>query len=398
MSRQMAIDEKKIKILMIAPTPYFSDRGCHVRIFEEARALTTRGHEVCICTYHLGRDIGGISTCRIQQIPWYKKRSAGPSWHKLYLDLMLFLKSRSVAKRFAPDIIHAHLHEGAFLGYFLKKYLGVPMVFDCQGSLTGELVDHAFIRKDTWLYRLFRSVEQLIDRGADHIVTSSTPAADMLLAEFNMPTLRVTTVCDGVDVDAFAPAPPSVLLRQQLALPADVPIIVYLGAMTEYQGLDLLLEAIKILKSQGTRLHFLLMGYPEERYRSRAVDMGISSMVTFTGKIEYSRAAEYLCLGTLAVSPKLSKTEANGKLYNYIACGLPSVVFDTPVNREILGGLGVYANFGDAEDLAQKIATLANDKKCLADLANKVRQKAICDYSWHEVSIKIESVYRNILQ
>ena len=43
---------------MIAPTPYFSDRGCHVRIYEEAKALKARSHEVVIVTYHLGRDVG----------------------------------------------------------------------------------------------------------------------------------------------------------------------------------------------------------------------------------------------------------------------------------------------------------------------------------------------------
>ena len=76
-----------MRILTIAPTPYFSDRGCHVRIYEEARALVKGGHEVTICTYHLGSDIGGIPTLRIPPIPWYKKRSAGPSWHKPFLDL-----------------------------------------------------------------------------------------------------------------------------------------------------------------------------------------------------------------------------------------------------------------------------------------------------------------------
>ena len=47
---------------MLAPTPYFADRGCHVRIYEEARALIGLGHEVRIVTYHLGRDMAGIPT------------------------------------------------------------------------------------------------------------------------------------------------------------------------------------------------------------------------------------------------------------------------------------------------------------------------------------------------
>ena len=387
-----------MKILMIAPTPYFSDRGCHVRIYEEAKALVNRGHEVVICTYHLGRDIGDMPIVRIPSIPWYKKRSAGPSWHKLYLDALLLISAWRVARRLAPDVIHAHLHEGAFVGYFLKKRFGIPLVLDCQGSLTGELVDHSFVRKGGWLYRLFRAVEELIDQGADHVVTSSAPAAEMLVTDFNMPAQRVTAVGDGVDVDEFVPLPPAVSLRQRLGLPAEIPIVVYLGVMTEYQGMDLLLEAIKLLHERGCRLHFLLMGYPEGSYRRRAEELGIASMTTFTGKIDYAHAGEYLCLGTLAVSPKRSKTEANGKLYNYMACGLPTVVFDTPVNREILGETGVYVDNGGAEALADQIAALAEDKKRLADLAVRVREKVLDAHSWHAVSDRIESVYRNVLR
>jgi hypothetical protein len=131
---------EKLKILMIAPTPYFADRGCHVRIYEEARALTVLGHEVKLVTYHIGRDMPGISTCRIPSVPWYKKLAAGPSWHKPYLDLLLFFRAFGEAKKFRPHILHAHLHEGAFIGVFLKKFLKIPLLFDCQGSLTTEII------------------------------------------------------------------------------------------------------------------------------------------------------------------------------------------------------------------------------------------------------------------
>ncbi|GFP35929.1 hypothetical protein HKBW3S43_01716, partial [Candidatus Hakubella thermalkaliphila] len=79
----------RLKILMIAPTPFFADRGCHVRILEEYRHLTRMGHQVIICTYHLGNNPEGVTLYRTIKIPWYKKLSAGPSYHKLYLDPFL---------------------------------------------------------------------------------------------------------------------------------------------------------------------------------------------------------------------------------------------------------------------------------------------------------------------
>lgn len=388
---------KQLHILMIAPTPYFSDRGCHVRIFEEARALIELGHKVQICTYHLGRDLGEVPTRRIPSVPWYRKQTAGPSWHKPYLDGMLFFSALLAARKFKPNLIHAHLHEGAFIGFFLKKILHVPMVFDCQGSLCGELVDHNFIQEKSIMYWFFKTLEQWINNRADHVIASATPTAELLHTKFGVPIWNVTAVIDGVNTEEFRPKCGNAqLLRQQLRLPMNKKLVVFLGAMNEYQGVDLLLEAICRLTHRADEMHFLLMGFPEERYVAKAQSLGLLHMVTFTGRIDYRRAPEYLGLGDIAVSPKLSQTEANGKLFNYMACGLPTVVFEAPVNREILGDFGTYADFGDAESLAVQIEELLQNGKMLAELAQQVREKAVADYSWREAARKITEVYGKI--
>ena len=115
-----------------------------------------------------------IPTIRIPHIPWYSKLEAGPSWHKLYLDLLLFFKAAMLIPDFRPDLIHAHLHEGAFIGYFLKKLSGVPLVLDYQGSLTGECIDHGFFSATSRAAAVFRGIERMIHGFADRIITSSS--------------------------------------------------------------------------------------------------------------------------------------------------------------------------------------------------------------------------------
>lgn len=386
--------DRACKILVLAPTPYFSDRGCHVRIFEEAKALKNLGHEVRICTYHLGRDMAGIPTWRIPMVPWYTKQSAGPSWHKPYLDILLFGKALKMARAFKPDIIHAHLHEGAFIGYFLKKLLKIPLVFDCQGSLTAELVDHGFTRRGTLLFRLFYFLEKKINRWADHVVTSATPTAELLLRDFALAPDKVTPVVDGVDVEAFRPIMDVAALRRKLGLPEGKRVVVFLGAMTEYQGVDLLLEVARIIHGQRDDLHFLMMGYPEGEYVKKAREMGLADIMTFTGRIDYGIAARYLSLGDIAVSPKLARTEANGKLFNYMACGLPTVVFDTPINREILGDAGIYAAYGDAQGFVVRVGELLDDRAKLEELSRQVREKAEREHSWNSRGAELVEVYR----
>ena len=391
--------EAPVRVLVLAPTPFFADRGCHVRILEEARAVIPRGVELRLVTYHIGRDIPDLPTERIACIPWYRKLEAGPSWHKPYLDLMLLVKALKVARSFKPHLIHAHIHEGAFIGAILKKLLRIPMLFDYQGSLTAEITDHSFVRPGSLLQRAFAALERWINHASDFIITSSSPTLKLLLAEGILEE-RVRALIDGVDTEVFRPHAKEEVreIRARLALPLDRPIVSYLGVLNSYQGVDLLLEAAAHLQRQGAKLHFLVMGYPEGGYREKAEAMGIGDMVTFTGRIPYQDAPLYLCAGDIAVSPKISLTEANGKLFNYIACGLPTVVFDTPVNREILGEDALYARFGDASDLAGAIGRLAGDRELREDVGYAGRERAVREHSWQARGKELAEIYRGLLR
>jgi glycosyltransferase involved in cell wall biosynthesis len=124
-------------------------------------------------------------------------------------------------------------------------------------------------------------------------------------------------------------------------------------------------------------------------------ELGIAESVLVTGKIPYDQAPRYLTLGEIAVSPKRSATEANGKIYNYMACGLPTVAFDTVVNHGILGDLGAYVKeIGDVEGLAQVMVRLLLDKEEIKRISSRVREKAVEDYSWDAVARRMAEAYR----
>lgn len=383
-----------MNILMIAPTPFFADRGCHVRIYEEAKALQQLNCEVVICTYHNGRDISGLDTRRIPNIPWYKKLEAGPSLHMVYLDFLLLLKSLAVALRTRPDVVHGHLHEGAFIGFFIARLVRRPLVFDCQGSLTGEMKAHGFLGRNRPLYRLVGIAERRIDRAAEVVMTSSAAVARELRDLFDVPEEKVLAVPDGANPAEFRPGLDVDALRTALKLPRDKRIVVYLGLLNEYQGVDLLVRSVPLVLDRTRDVHFLIMGFPDvAKYQLMTEKLGLSEYVTFTGKIDYAEAPRYLCLGDVAVAPKISGTEANGKVYNYMACGLPVVAFDTVPSREILGNLGVYSTPGSVESLAASLVGLLANDELRRDLSRKVREKAARDYGWDRVGANIIRAY-----
>jgi len=375
---------------MIAPTPFFSHRGCSVRVYEEARALEKLGNEVIICTYHNGDDIPGLSVHRIMNVPWYRRLSAGPSYHKLYLDALLWLKSLRVARQTKPDLIHGHLHEGTFLGYMVGRILDLPVVSDIQGSLTGELKAHGFVRGEGLYFVLLRRLEHMIDDMPHVSVASSGVVADELRNVFG--ARKVFLALDGVDAEVFRPSMANPSLSR--LVPSDKKVVVYLGLLSYYQGIDCLLEAIPQVLGASDQIHFLIMGYPNvQRYQEKAQQLDIAEHVTFTGRIPYAKAPHYLGLGDLAVSPKMAETESNGKLYNYMACGLPTVAFDTPVNREILGDLGLYARLGDASSLAATILAATGDEALLAELGKKLRERVVKYFSWDNTAKQLMHCY-----
>jgi glycosyltransferase involved in cell wall biosynthesis len=130
-----------------------------------------------------------------------------------------------------------------------------------------------------------------------------------------------------------------------------------------------------------------------------ASDMGVADRVIFTGKVPYEEAPAHLALGDIAVAPKLSDTEGCGKILNYMAMALPTVTFDTPVSREYLGTLGVYAGrAGDPTALADAIAGLLKEPQRRTELGRKLRARAARHFSWDRAGRHLLSIYRTVLE
>jgi glycosyltransferase involved in cell wall biosynthesis len=76
-----------------------------------------------------------------------------------------------------------------------------------------------------------------------------------------------------------------------------------------------------------------------------------------------------------------------------MAMGLPTVAFDTPVQREYLAELGVYAPPGDLDAFTDAIRTLLGDPARRAKLGRELRQRAVDHYSWEQTGQQIVSIY-----
>lgn len=393
-------------IMMIASTSFFSDYGNHVRIWEEVRALQQRGHRVILTTYHNGDDMPGLDIRRSWDVPWIKRAVVGSSRHKLYLDMGLGWRCLRTALATRPTILHAHTHEAAAIGLPLRELLGLPLILDYQGSMTSEMLDHGFIKPSSQLYPLLTRLERLLNRRADAVITSTHNAASLLQRSGDLAPEHLHTISDGVDTERFQPfdgsaswAAERYRLREELGIPHNRRIVVFIGLLAPYQGANILIQAAQRVVASMPDVHFLIMGHPDPgSYRAYAASLGVGTHTTLPGRILYRDLHSYLALGEVAVAPKMSQTEGNGKISNYMAMGLPVVAFDTAVAREMLSDVGIYAAYGSADDLAAKIMLALERPAWAAELGMRGRQIAVEHFSWDHAARQIEQIYAQALE
>src|SRR5262249_13811173 len=128
--------QEHLRILMIAPEPFFEPRGTPFSEYHRIRALTALGHEVDLVTYPFGQSVSmpGLRIFRCLRPPFVRGVKIGPSIAKIPLDAMLTLTAIRLAVTNRYDAIHSH-EEGGAIGAALAGVLRVPHLYDMHSSL-----------------------------------------------------------------------------------------------------------------------------------------------------------------------------------------------------------------------------------------------------------------------
>lgn len=385
-------------ILHIAPTPFFSDRGCHIRIAGVVRCLERQGYANEVCTYHTGKDVDDISTYRIGNIKGYTKTSAGPSPYKLWADLKLLYIVLRHYRLSKPLAIHAHLHEGVLIGlivkilYFWRK---TPLIADMQGSLAGELETYGVFKKYGFLRWPVKTIERILLKLSNKIVCSSQHSVELFCEIFPESADKITLAQDGADEPTPCSTAKLDTLRSTVGIDPEAVCIVYSGALLDSKGLQELKTLIFHARNAEQQLHFLIIGFPTEDLERYLEKHDLLSLCTLTGQLDFSALSEHLALATLAIDPKNSDAgEGSGKILNYMANSLAIVAFDTINNRKFLGSdTRLAKNIDDAYDI---LILYAHDKKFARQEGEKNRERFIANYSWNVCERQLQSVYGSL--
>ena len=389
-----------MKVLHIAPTPFFSDRGCHIRILSIARALALANAQNILCTYHHGHDRDGITIHRATAVPGYTETAAGPQKGKLRADLHLLALSFRIARQQKPDIIHAHLHEGLLIGWLVRVLLAwrrIPLVVDIQGGLVGELQEHGFFARARWKAQILKPALRLLEYGLlrlpRHIFCSSANSEALCRDHYHVSARRLTLLDDRVDVKTYTNCRHPV----KLPFPDHARIVVYSGSLLPIKGIENLKMTVLELARRRDDICFLLVGYPTEDLEVFRRTEQLLGRIHLEGRVSFDQLPRYLLAADVAVDPKVSESgEGSGKLLHYMAAGLPVATFPTAHNQLLLGE-EPSGRSSDPHYLADKIEKLLDDETERRRIGERNRRKA-GEYSLNSAGQLILSIYGQIIR
>lgn len=385
---------KPMIVLMIAPTPFYSGRGTHMRILHEANALADRGHKITIATYHIGDKPPGLHpNIRIKRINrilfWYTKRSSGPNWQKLFLDLLLFIKVFRISLTKKPAILHGHLHEGVFIGWIVKKllfYRKMVLIGDFHGPLVDEMRSHGYLRFGM-IQTIFNSLEKLIIHMPDCVFASSPGLKHAMDVERNKPD-----VCVLSDAPTMSYRVKQFVESARNDLKPSMPSVVYTGGFTPDKGIDNLFQVISHAMKKGLVCQWVIAGGP---LKMLSIPPDIKSAVTVVSPLDHDKLSELLRQADVACDPKREEIlQGSGKLLNYMYAGLPLVCFDGPAQRFYLGDelseRLIAKDIPQFQDIIKNLLNLSlNEKQKLKDqILNRSKQ-----FTWSQSARTLEQHY-----
>ena len=387
-----------MKILMIAPEPFFQPRGTPISVYQRLLALASNGHQIDLLTYHLGEnvDIPGVIIHRIPKLSFIKSVNPGPTWPKLFLDPLLFFKAILLLVLNQYDVIHSH-EEASFFAALLAKVFGVKHLYDMHSSLPKQLNSFRYWKNFLFI-GIFKALEEMVLRSSDAIITIGADL-DELVKEI-CPAANTIKI-ENLPIQTTVPIPsPGKIenVRQNLGLNGKH-AIVYTGTFEPYQGLDMLIKSAQIVISECPEVSFLLIGgnkHQIEYYRQLASERNLLDFFHFTGKVSTTEATVYLELASILVSPRLEGTSIPLKVYTYLSSGKPMVATNIAAHRQALSEDLAILTAPDEQDFAHGILTLIDDPQLGLCLGKSARNFALDRYGADTYRKKLEFIYQTL--
>ena len=324
------------RILFLAPQPFFQERGTPIAVRLAVEALTSSGkYEVTLLTYHEGFDVAiqGVTHKRMWAPKWLYGIRPGISIKKLVADFLFFFSGFRLLAHESFDFIHA-VEESIYMALPFGKLRKIPVIYDMDSSLTEQITE-------SWKsIKFLKPVIHFFEDAALRNSTGVLAVCDALKEIALRAKARHVSLLYDISLLSEQNEATKELLRETIHSENDSKIILYVGNLEGYQGIDLLLLSFASLLTSFNGIvkpSLIILGGSErhiEKYSNMALRLGISEHVFLLGPRPLSMLGSYLSQATILVSPRTKGNNTPMKVYSYLDSGIPMVATDLTTHTQ----------------------------------------------------------------
>ncbi len=353
-----------MKILIVAPQPFFSFRGTPIATKLLIQELIKLGHKVDILTFHLGEDLNikDLRTIRIWKLKFIRNIPIGFSIGKLVCDVFLTIKLFYIVTKNNYDVIHA-IEESIFPAILISKIFKIPVIYDMDSLL--------YIPKDSnsFLYKVHKNLAKFflkkIIRIPVKVVVSNNHLKNYIKVNISSQA-RIVVLRDS----PIRAIEAKENLRKKFNL-YDKYLFLYIGNLTSYQGIGLAIEAFSKVKTD--KYKFIVIGGDKKqilKYKKLAIKHKVFDKIIFLGVRPIEYMLYYLIQADALILPKLTGNLTPMKANYYKLSRVPILATDIPGNTEILEGSNTYFFKPNVDSFTYVIEKFMKSQNDLSDKEN----------------------------
>jgi glycosyltransferase involved in cell wall biosynthesis len=241
-----------------------------------------------------------------------------------------------------------------------------------------------------------RTLEGNLCREADLIFVCSNHDAEQFVALYGIARDKIVLVPNGVDVDNIQPASREerAWARQELGLPPDNPVLIFIGS-----GYGPNTEAAAFLvKEIAPRLPncaIVIAGSVKDSYQASHGTRAPEN-VTWLGTVTAEQRLSFYHAADIALNPMFSGSGTNLKMLDYFAAGLP--VVSTPEGARGLELASHDCIVCPADQFAARMEELLHDPAARDRIGANARKLAVDRYAWSMIAAAAAHAVRNLLK
>jgi len=237
---------------------------------------------------------------------------------------------------------------------------------------------------------------------ADGIVATSNEQSDLLKSFYHIPSDRIFSVWNGMDLSAFSPAEPSTDLLRKLDVRKDTPTILCMARLIRDKGIQHMIAAMPAILRAVPDCKLIIVG--DGNYRSSLERLstlkGLTSRIVFTGMADFGQLPDYFRLCSVFVNPTVQQNGYDLTMVEAMACEkvvISSDIGSTPtlIEDSVDGILFPTAN---VQILADRVIQLLQNPDRRKEIGKRARQKVMSNFTVDQMVTKTMAMYRTLME